>query len=310
MWKKALLGLLMTIIILYTYIKITGVNLLIITKLPLWSILGASSFLVLADLLRSLRLWFITHKLRIPLSVKDSIVLWEASRFFAILTPGFYGGEVVRISYIAKRYELSKAVATNLLELLSESIAISISAIVSFIIIMFSFSKETNTDVLYFPVLISLALLAIATSIPATMRCPRRFGERVHSFCLSVVRAIEVAGYITITISVIISIVAITFMALSLGVIAYSLVHMMSLPILIFICSLPITIFPLTPGGIGMPEAIATLALPSLAEALISWRIVNILVVLSSSLFISLIGGILNPRTWMTRSERSHEELQ
>ncbi len=294
MWKRILVGLLITAIVLWIYIKVTHVNIGVMLKLPPEVLLASAALMVLSDMLRAIRLKVLSEYVKAGLSLKESIVIWEASRLLALLTPGFYGGEFVRIGFIAKKYNLSKALAINILEITSEVIGIGINASVAFLILFITHMAKVNVEALYFPFLISLIMVTIMSTIPAIKRCPKRFGERFHKMCTSVVKAISIAGYEALGNAVLLSTMAVAVYSMSFGVISSSVNHEGVVGTLVFACSLPVTAIPVTPGGVGLPEAVATLALPSLATSLVIWRIVNITVVTTLSTLTTVVGGLTN----------------
>ncbi|UXD21951.1 hypothetical protein IPA_00095 [Ignicoccus pacificus DSM 13166] len=294
MWKKLLLGMILTALILWVYIKVTNVNITVLFKLPPYVIAASVIFMFLADFVRSIRLKILSEYVKAPLSFKESFIIWEASRLLAIMTPGFYGGELLRIGYIAKKYDLSKAIAINILELTSESVGLGINAVTAFTLLLLLRPPNVTIDPLVFPTLIALGISSFGIAVTFTRKCPQRFGHRVYKMCKSIVEALSTAGINAFGIAVLISTIGVALYSFSFGVISSYLVHRGVLGTLIFVCSLPITAFPITPGGIGLPEAIATLSLPALASSLATWRILNLLTVSTMSITTTVLGGLLN----------------
>lgn len=291
MWKRLLVGIMITILVLYAYIRIFNVNLDVFFKLPPWAIVASIALLFLSDFIRSVRLKIISKGVNAELGMLESYLIWEASRLMAMLTPGFYGGEVVRIGYIAKKYDVGKAVAINILETTSEAVGIAVNAIVSFNLLYFM-RAHINLAPLVFPVVIAIFEGILATIVPS-LKCPKIFGEKVYRYCLKVEESIEKAGYGVFGVAVLASTLGVAVYALSYGVIAQALDGVGTLATMVFASSLPLTIIPITPGGIGLPESACTLALPILASSLAVWRIVSMTITAFMSITsITLIGGL------------------
>lgn len=291
MWKRLLLGIIITALVLYAYIKIFNVNLDVFFKVPPWAIAASVTLLFLSDFIRSVRLKLIAKGVKAELGMLESYLIWEASRLMAMLTPGFYGGEVVRIGYIAKKYDVGKAVAINILETTSEAVGIAVNAVVSFVL-LYAMRVPINLTPLILPVVIAALEGTLATIVPS-LKCPKALGEKVYKYCLRVEKSIEEAGYGIFAVAVLASTLGVSVYALSYGVIAQALNGLGALATLIFASSLPLTIIPITPGGIGLPDSACTLALPQLAASLAVWRIVSMTVTSFMSITsITFIGGL------------------
>ena len=290
MWKRIALGILLTFAIILIYVKVTNADVSSLLKLNPLAVLISSALLIISDLVRAYRLKVLSKYVKSELSSKESVIIWEASRLFALLTPGFYGGEVLRIGYIAKKYDLAKGLVINVLEVTSEAAAISVNAIASFALLWAFFGSSVNVTSLIVTLAISAFLLFVSISVQLTKRCPKR-PERLRKYCLPLVEALEIAGFEAFSVAFSISLVGVAIYVLSVAVIARGL-HVSALAAaLVFACSLPITALPVTPGGIGLPEAVATLALPKISSVLVTWRIVNVLTVLSASFFVITLYG-------------------
>ena len=291
MWRRVAIGILLTALVLYAYIKIFNVNLEVFFKVPPWAVVASIGLLFLSDFIRSVRLKLISKGVKAELGMLESYLIWEASRLMAMLTPGFYGGEVVRIGYIAKKYDMGKAVAVNILETTSEAVGIAVNAIVSFSI-LYLLKPKVNLAPLFVPLIIAL-FEGFTASIVPSLRCPRALGEKVYKYCLKVEESIEEAGYGVFSVAVLASTLGVAVYALSFGVIAQALDGLGALGTLIFASSLPLTVIPITPGGIGLPESACTLALPKLADSLALWRIISITTTTTISMAsIIMIGGL------------------
>ncbi|ALU12739.1 hypothetical protein EYM_06925 [Ignicoccus islandicus DSM 13165] len=276
--------------ILFAYVKLTNADVSVLLKINPLVLLASSFFVIISDIVRAYRLKVLSNYVKSGLSFKESVIIWEASRLFALLTPGFYGGEVLRIGYIAKKYDLAKGIVVNVLEVTSESAAISVNAILSFILLSSFFDSTVNVASLTFSLLISAFLLAVSVLVQLTKRCPGK-PEKLKKYCLPLLEAFEVAGLEAFGAAFAISLVGVVIYVFSIATIAQALNVNAFVAALVFACSLPATAIPITPGGIGLPEAIATLALPNASSVLIAWRLLNILTVLASSLFVLSIYG-------------------
>ncbi len=281
MWKRTIVGILMTIIILWLYIKLAHVNVDVFFRVSPYAIAACIALLFLSDFVRAVRLKLLSKSVKAELTMKESYLIWEASRLMAVLTPGFYGGEVVRIGLIAKKYNVSKAVAINVLETTSEAVAIGANAFAALAILILGHFK-VNLDPLYLPVLLGVMEATLATLVPA-LKCPKFLKGRFRDMCLSVQKAIEMAGYGAFGTAVLASTVGVVLYVMSFGVIASALSGLGTVGTLVLAASLPLTVIPLTPGGIGLPESACTLALPELADSLALWRIVSITVTIAVS---------------------------
>jgi len=290
-WKRLILGTIITVFVLYAYIKVFNINLDVFFKVPPWAVAASVVLLFLSDFIRSVRLKLISKGVNAELGMLESYLIWEASRLMAMLTPGFYGGEVVRIGYIARKYDMGKAVAINILETTSEAVGIAVNALVSFTL-LYLMKAPVNMAPLFFPVIIAVFEGVLATLVPS-LRCPKVLGEKVYKYCLRVEESIEEAGYGIFAIAVLASTLGVSVYVLSYGVIAQALNGLGALATLVFASSLPLTIIPITPGGIGLPESACTLALPALAASLAVWRIVSMTVTSFMSITsITFIGGL------------------
>jgi hypothetical protein len=288
-WKRILIGIALTVIILWLYIKLAHVNVNAFWRVSPYAVAACIALLFLSDFVRAVRLKFLSKSVNAELSMKESYLIWEASRLLAVLTPGFYGGEVVRIGLIAKKYNVSKAVAINVLETTSEAVAIGVNAVTAFVLLLLGKFK-VSLDPLVFPVILGAGEALLATLVPA-LRCPRVLKGRAMEMCKRVQEAIELAGYGAFAVAVLASTVGVALYVMSFGVIASALERLGTVGTLVFASSLPLTVIPLTPGGIGLPESACTLALPKLADSLALWRIVSITTTVTvSTASINIIG--------------------
>jgi len=153
------------------------------------------------------------------------------------------------------------------------------------------YSKIINLDVLTLPLAISSVLMLTTLIVAVTAKCPQRLGKRFYKLCVSVLNGIASAGPKTFGISTLISTFAVFVTGLSMATVSLALVHVGALALLVFICSLPITVIPITPGGIGLPDTIVALAFPKLASPMVAWRILNLLTVMSVAVFTIAVGG-------------------
>ncbi|NPA84647.1 MAG: flippase-like domain-containing protein [Crenarchaeota archaeon] len=289
MWKRIALGLILTLIILWLYIKLAGVDVNAFWRVPPEAVAAAAALLFLSDLVRAFRLKLIAKSVGAELSAREAYLIWEASRLLAVLTPGFYGGEVLRIGLIARKYKVEKAVAINVLETTSEAVAIGVNAAAAFSLLLIG-NFGVRLDPLIFPVLLGVAQALLATLVPA-LRCPGVLKGRALEACRRVQEAISLAGYGAFAVAVLASTVGVVLYVMSFGVIASALDRLGTVGTLVLASSLPLTIIPLTPGGIGLPESACTLAYPKLANSLALWRIVTITTTVAvSTASISLLG--------------------
>jgi len=288
-WRRILVGIALTVIILWLYVKLAGVDVSAFWRVSPYAVAACVALLFLSDFVRAVRLRFLSKSVDAELSMKESYLIWEASRLLAVLTPGFYGGEVVRIGLIAKKYNLGKALAINVLETTSEVVAIGVNAVVAFVLLVVGRFK-VSLDPLVLPVLMGAGEALLAAFVPA-LKCPNLPKKRLTEMCKRVQEAVELAGYGAFGVAVLASTIGVVLYVMSFGVIASALEKLGTVGMLVFASSLPLTSIPLTPGGIGLPESACTLALPELANSLVLWRIISLVTTVTvSTASLNLLG--------------------
>jgi len=307
LWKRIALGLAITAAVMWIYIKLAGVDLGAFCKVPLYAVVASVALSALSDAVRAFRLKLLTKGVGEELSLKDSLLVWEASRLLAALTPGFYGGEVLRISTLSKKFGINKSIAVNVLETTSEAVAIGVNSFVAFAMLWLGGFK-VNVAPLIFPVLMGVAQALGGSLVPA-LNCPKALKGKARELCEGIREAISLAGYGTFGLAVLVSTVGVALYVMSFGVIASALERAGTVGTLVFASALPLTAIPITPGGVGLPESACTLAYPKLAESLAVWRIINLTsTVLASTASLSLLGLLSStpslPRGLLGRGSR------
>ncbi len=256
---RVLIGLAISALILWAYAYFMKVDVYIIFTLSPVTVLCFLVLLALIELLKSYRIYLAGRGLGADFTFKESLIAWLASRIVANLTPGFYGGETVKIAYLGVRHNLKVAIKVNVIELLSEGFAQGTLALIA--IILLHMFKPLMAIV----VLISLIEIGMFFLMKKGICIPPKVCQYIT---ISELKERHEKA-----------ILAISIIALLLQALAFSLFYHGStlLAILVFLITIPSSAIPLTPGGIGIVEFFGALIASDLKNAFFVWRVMTLL---------------------------------
>ncbi len=256
---RVLIGLAISALVLWVYVYLMKIDVYIIFTLSPLTIVCFLALLSVIELLKSYRIYLAGKGLGEDFTFKESLVAWLASRIVANLTPGFYGGETVKVAYLGVKHNFKVAIKVNVIELLSEGFAQGALAIIAILIL--HIFKPLMAIVL----LIALMEMSMFFLMKRGICVPPRICQYITISELK--ERYEKA------------ILLISVLALLLQAIAFSLFYHGSplTAILVFLITIPSSAIPLTPGGIGIVEFFGALIVSDLKNAFFVWRVMTLL---------------------------------